>query len=182
MSVCCTATQPPKGPATALLRHRTVQMFPVEAPVQARLSGMATVMLKSSVLACERPLTPGTLLVTVRFCDMTPVLPVILSVRGVWKSRMGSLTRHVNIASIGSSSIGVHLVDCDSHQRSSFDLCNCSSCDGCLGILSNIDIAAQLSPSTLIDNIRSDLGISNDGCVLLARRNSSAIPCNGRVD
>jgi hypothetical protein len=30
-SVCCTAKQPPNGPATALLRQRTVQTFPVEA-------------------------------------------------------------------------------------------------------------------------------------------------------
>jgi hypothetical protein len=31
VSDCWTAKQPPKGPARALLRHRTVQMFPVDA-------------------------------------------------------------------------------------------------------------------------------------------------------
>jgi len=31
VSVCWTAKQPPKGPARALLRQRTVQMLPVEA-------------------------------------------------------------------------------------------------------------------------------------------------------
>jgi hypothetical protein len=30
-STCMTGKQPPKGPATALLRQRTVQMLPVEA-------------------------------------------------------------------------------------------------------------------------------------------------------
>jgi hypothetical protein len=94
ISVCCTAKQPPNGPATALLRHRIVQIFPVDAirklelkfrtwnelyipPVQARFDGIATVILKSSVLAWERPLTPGTLFVTVRFCEMMPALPVL---------------------------------------------------------------------------------------------------------
>jgi hypothetical protein len=38
---------------------------------------MATVMLKSCVLAWERPLTPGTLLVTVKFCEMIPALPIL---------------------------------------------------------------------------------------------------------
>jgi len=74
-SVCWTGKQPPKGPATALLRQRTVQMFPVEAPVQARFAGIATLMTKSSVFAWEIPFAPGTLLVTVKFCEMTPVLP-----------------------------------------------------------------------------------------------------------
>lgn len=79
ISVCWTGKQPPKGPATALLRQRIVQMFPVDAPVQARLSGKATVILKSFSLSWERPLTPGTLLVTVRFCDMIPALPIIVN-------------------------------------------------------------------------------------------------------
>lgn len=30
-SVCWTAKQPPKGPAAAVLKQRTVQMFPAEA-------------------------------------------------------------------------------------------------------------------------------------------------------
>jgi len=33
ISDCWTAKQPPKGPATALLRQRTVQMLPVEAGI-----------------------------------------------------------------------------------------------------------------------------------------------------
>jgi hypothetical protein len=44
-------------------------------PVHARFAGMATVMLKFVVLPWERPLTPGTLLVTVRFWEMIPALP-----------------------------------------------------------------------------------------------------------
>lgn len=43
-------------------------------PVQFRLVGMVTVMLKSCVLACEKPFTPGTLLVT---CNgVWPVAPM----------------------------------------------------------------------------------------------------------
>ncbi len=41
-----------------------------------KLSGMVTLMSKSWVLAWEKPLTPGTLFSTVRFCEMTPVFPV----------------------------------------------------------------------------------------------------------
>lgn len=63
-SVCWTAKQPPKGPATALLRHRTVQMLPVEAPIQLNLSGICTLMVKSCSFAWERPREPGMLLVT----------------------------------------------------------------------------------------------------------------------
>lgn len=63
-SVCWTAKQPPNGPATALLRHRTVQMLPVEAPMQLKLSGICTFMTKSCSLAWERPNVPGTLFET----------------------------------------------------------------------------------------------------------------------
>lgn len=42
-------------------------------PVQAKLVGIVTVMLKSWVLAWENPFTPGTLLVTERF--VWPVAP-----------------------------------------------------------------------------------------------------------
>ncbi len=38
VSTCCTAKQPPKGPARALLRHRTVQRFPVEPEEAGRVS------------------------------------------------------------------------------------------------------------------------------------------------
>lgn len=97
-SVCWTAKQPPKGPATALLRQRTVQMLPVEAvwgqmllvsvygggkekegnipPVHLKFCGIVTVKLKSWILFCEMPLAPGTLLVTVRFWLMRPELDV----------------------------------------------------------------------------------------------------------
>lgn len=68
----------PKGPARALLRQRTVQMLPVEPPVQFMVAGMVTVMLKSWVLAWEKPLAPGTLLVTVR--GVWPVTPRLLPV------------------------------------------------------------------------------------------------------
>ena len=35
--VCLTGKQPPKGPAWALLRQRTVQMLPVEAVEKVRI-------------------------------------------------------------------------------------------------------------------------------------------------
>lgn len=46
--------------------------------MQFRLSGMAMVMLKSWVLAWEKPLLPGTLLVTVN--GVCPVRPRLLPV------------------------------------------------------------------------------------------------------
>lgn len=75
VSVCWTGKQPPNGPATEVFRHRTVQMFPVEPPVHFMSVGMVTVMLKSCAKACDRPFTPGTLLVTERFVNAIPALP-----------------------------------------------------------------------------------------------------------
>lgn len=75
-SVCWTAKQPPNGPATAVLRQRTVHILPVEAPMQLKLSGMATLIVKSCSLACERPLAPGTLLATFRGVNLVAALLV----------------------------------------------------------------------------------------------------------
>lgn len=81
MSVCWTAKQPPKGPASALLRQRTVQTLPVEPPVQVKSWGRVTVMLNSVVETWDRPLAPGTLLVTVTPAPlMLPALPTVLLV------------------------------------------------------------------------------------------------------
>ena len=59
-----------------MLRHRTVQMLPVDAPMQLKLSGMATLMVKSCSLACESPLAPGTLLATFKGVNFVAALLV----------------------------------------------------------------------------------------------------------
>lgn len=48
-------------------------------------------MVKSVVLACERPLTPGTLLVTVKFCEMIRAL-LVWSRSQVYGSAPSALT------------------------------------------------------------------------------------------
>lgn len=93
-----------------------------------------------------------------------------------------ALTSHINIANIWTSSIRVHLMNGNRHQCASLDFGNSSRSQGILGVLPNIDISCQFCPTTLVDDVRSNLGISNDGGVLLARTDTRAVSCNGRVD
>lgn len=173
VSTCWTAKQPPKGPARALLRHRMVQILPVEPvkrvsqlewkgvridipPVQARSVGIVTVMLKSSVLACEKPLAPGTLLVTERLVwPVTPrELPVVLLAIQFCDFIAGiELTRWIHVTNVRSSSISVDLVESDSYLSACLDLGDSSSSKLVLSIFSNINVASQLCSSTFVDNI-----------------------------
>lgn len=88
-------------------------------PVQVRSVGIVTVMLKSSVLACENPLTPGTLLATERF--VWPVAPrefpgtqLDIECRSILIA--SELTCRVHVTDVRSSSVGIYLVDGDGHS------------------------------------------------------------------
>ena len=51
-----------------------------------------------------------------------------------------------------------------------------------LRLLPNINIAREFRPSALVHDVGVDLGISNDGRVLLAWTNVCAVARDGRVD
>lgn len=67
------------------------------------------------------------------------------------------------------------------HESPSFD-----RSDGCsrkliLGIFSHVDIASQLCPATLVDNIRSDFGTADESGVLLTWTDQSAVSYNSGI-
>lgn len=74
------------------------------------------------------------------------------------------------------------LVDGDSHESSYFNLRHCACRESILGILSNINVASQLGTTALVDNVRGDFGISDDGCILLTRTDTCAVSRNGRIN
>lgn len=154
-------------------------------PVQFRSVGMVTVMLKSWVLAWEKPLVPGTLLVTVS--AVCPVAPRVLPV--------GSMSHYGMMISIadeqrvqngthgeGTGAVCVHLVDSDRQLRASLDLGDSVRSEGVLGVLSNVDVAAQLCASALVHDVCRDLSITDESGILLARADAGAVPGKLSVD
>jgi hypothetical protein len=68
------------------------------------------------------------------------------------------------------------------HRSAIFDGRYLLSGERVLCILSNIDVARQFCPSTIIDNICANLDISDDGRVLLAGTDSCTVPCDVGVN
>jgi hypothetical protein len=62
-----------------------------------------------------------------------------------------------------------------SYEGACFDLGHCTSGEGILSVLSNINVASQLRSTTLVDNVRTDFGISDDGCVLLTGTDTCSV-------
>lgn len=160
-------------------------MLPVEPPVHVMFVGMVTVMLKSCANACDKPFTPGTLLVTDRLVKDTPALPdyhesiptrITTEAQGLW------LTSLVEVTKIGTSSICVDLVDGHCNCCSSLDLGDGASGKHVLGVLADIDVTRQFSSSTFIHDVGCDFRISDDGCVLLARVDRGAISWESEID
>lgn len=83
---------------------------------------------------------------------------------------------------VRAGTISVDLVDGDSHLSTGRDLGDSIGSEGVLGVLSNVDVSAKLSTSTLVGDVRGDLGITDDGGVLLARADGCAVPCNVTLD
>lgn len=68
------------------------------------------------------------------------------------------------------------------HRRALVDRSDCLGGQSVLCILSNIDVAGQFRPSTLVDSVCSNLSIADDGRILLARTNSRTVSCQAGVD
>lgn len=73
-------------------------------------------------------------------------------------------------------------MDRDSHLSTGRDLGNSIGGEGVLGVLPNVDVSAKLSTSTLVYDVRGDLGITDDGGVLLAGADAGAVPCKITLD
>jgi hypothetical protein len=91
-------------------------------------------------------------------------------------------TGWVHVTNVWPSSIGVDLVESDSQRSASLDLSDSSSSKLVLGVLPNINVASQLCSSTFVDDVGTDLSVTDDGCVLLARRDGCAVSCECCVD
>ena len=89
---------------------------------------------------------------------------------------------HVEIALVGTSAICIDLVDGDSELGALLDSRNLFGYNSLLGFASNIDVAINLCPAARVDNVLRNLAVSDDGGVLLARADASAVTSKGVVD
>lgn len=83
---------------------------------------------------------------------------------------------------VRAGTVSVDLVDRDSHLSTGRDLGNSIGGEGVLGVLPNVDVSAKLSTSTLVYDVRGDLGITDDGGILLAGADARAVPCKIALD
>lgn len=81
-----------------------------------------------------------------------------------------------------ASAVCVYLVDRDRQLRASLDLSNSICSESILGVLSDVDVAAQLRSAALIDNVCRDLCVTDQGGILLAGADAGAVPCKLSVD
>ena len=70
--------------------------------------------------------------------------------------------------------------DCD--HGAGLDLGHATGCELVLSLLANVNVTGQLSPAAAIDNVLLDLRITDDGSILLARRNGGAVASKSRVN
>lgn len=83
---------------------------------------------------------------------------------------------------VWAGTISVDLVDRDGHLSTGRDLGNSIGGKGVLGVLSNVDVSAKLGTSTLVYDVRGDLGITDDGGILLAGADARAVPRKVALD
>ena len=88
----------------------------------------------------------------------------------------------VKVTLVRSGTISIDLVNGDSHDSARFDRSHTASGQLVLGLLADIDVAVDLSASARVDNVLRDLGVADDGRVLLARRDSGAVASKVLVD
>ena len=170
-SVCWTAKQPPKGPAAALLKQRTVQTFPVEAEFSVRdhspFKLMAGQKGHTSNASHVRRHRDGK--------SDVPINRVRLFHSEVCLSRHTiRIARQVHITSIWSRAISTSLTN-----RHSDCAALCDRRDGLVrqlvfGVLADVDVACEQSPPALVDDIGVDLGLIDDVCVGLGGVNLEA--------
>jgi len=88
----------------------------------------------------------------------------------------------VEITNIRTSTVSVNLVDGNSEFTTSLNLSDLVGRNSVLSVLTNIDVTRDLSTTTLVHDVGSDLSITNDGSILLARVDGDAVAGNLRID
>lgn len=81
----------------------------------------------------------------------------------------------IQITHVWASTIGVDLMNSNSEFTASLNLSDLASGKGILSILADIDVTRQLGAATLVDDVGSDLCITNDSGILLARVDSDTV-------
>lgn len=76
----------------------------------------------------------------------------------------------------GSSSIGVDLMHGDRYGPARLHLSDLLGRQGVLRVLANVDVTLQLGSSALIDDVCCDLRVTDQGSILLAWADGSAVP------
>lgn len=66
-------------------------------------------------------------------------------------------------------------MDGNSHDCASLHFGDSTCCQRILGVLAHIDVAGQLSTTALVNDVGTDLSISNDSGIQLARADSCAV-------
>jgi hypothetical protein len=94
----------------------------------------------------------------------------------------GSVAGLIEITLVGSGTIGVDLVDGDSHDSACLDRSHTASGQLVLGLLADIDVAGDLGASTGVHDVLRDLGVTDDSGILLARRDGGAVTSKVLVD
>lgn len=83
----------------------------------------------------------------------------------------------VHVAGVRTSAVGVDLVDSHCHGGASLDLCDSPCGQSVLGVLADIDVAANFCPSTLVGHVGGDLSVTDQRRILLARADAGAVSC-----
>lgn len=83
---------------------------------------------------------------------------------------------------VGAGAVSVDLVDRDGHLPTGRDLGDGIGGEGVLGVLPNVDVSAKLGAPTLVYDVGGDLGVTDDGGVLLAGADACAVPRQVALD
>ena len=105
---------------------------------------------------------------------------VVLDLEGLGdEARVASL---VDVADVGAGAVGVDLVDGHGYFAAGLDLGDGADGEGVLGVFADVDVAGQLGPPALVDDVGEDLGVADDGGVHLAGVDGGAVARDGIVD
>jgi len=88
----------------------------------------------------------------------------------------------VHVALEWTGAISVDLVDGDSQHGAARNLGHTASSKLVLGLLADVDVTSDLSPSAGVDDVLLDLRVADDGSILLARRDGCAVASNSRIN
>lgn len=101
---------------------------------------------------------------------------------GTYRERDTGVASLIQITNVGTSTVGVNLVDGHRDLTPGLDLGDGLGRKSILGVLSDVDISRQFRAATLVDDIGLDFRIADDGGVLLAGVDGYAVAGDGRID